>query len=181
MLQYLLDKGETPVVAQGIVNRLAKESSFNPLEIGDNGTSFGLAQWHNERAVGLFNYGKATGRSPADWRMQLDYMRHEMETTESPTRERLKQATTPQEAEQIFTASFERPAATPRQLQQNTRGTFNGGPQTFVDGLLDNLRRANDRYDAQIRAAQEPRELERLLVAKYLNESQAPPQNMHQA
>ena len=56
MLQYLLDKGETPVVAQGIVNRLAKESSFNPLEIGDNGTSFGLAQWHNERAVGLFNY-----------------------------------------------------------------------------------------------------------------------------
>jgi Phage tail lysozyme len=29
------------------------ESNFNPNEVGDHGTSFGLAQWHNDRRGNL--------------------------------------------------------------------------------------------------------------------------------
>jgi hypothetical protein len=181
MVQYLVNKGETPAVAQGIVNRIHVESGGDPGAVGDNGQSYGLAQWKDSRAVGLLKYGQANNRSPYDWRTQLDYARYEMDTSERPTRERLKQATTPAEAEAIFTSSFERPRASAGELRQNTRGDFNPSTQQFVDGLLDAYKQISARYDAQIRAAQEPRDLERALVGKYLAESQQPPQNMHQA
>jgi hypothetical protein len=181
MVQYLVDKGETPVVAQGIVNRIHIESGGDPGAIGDNGTSFGLAKWHNERAVGLLKYGQATNRSPYDWRTQLDYARHEMEGPERATRERLKQATTPQEAEQIFTASFERPAATPRNCSRTRAARLTGGRKPLSTGCLTICEGRTTATTRRSRQRRRPRELERLLVAKYLAESQAPPQNMHQA
>jgi hypothetical protein len=181
MVQYLADKGVQPHVAQGMVNRLTVESSLDPGAVGDDGHSFGLAQWKDSRAVGLLKYGQQTGRNPYDWRTQLDYGLHELQTTERGTNERLRLATNAGEAQQIFTDGFERPAATHEQLQRAARGNFNEPAQQFVDGLFDQMRQARTQYDREIKAAQEPRELERLLARRYLLESNQPPQNAHSA
>jgi Phage tail lysozyme len=181
MVNYLTEKGESPHVAQGIVNRLTVESGLDPGAVGDNGSSFGLAQWKDSRAVGLLKYGQQTGKNPYDWKTQLDYTRHEMDGPERGTRDRLRLATNPQEAQQIFTDAFERPAASREQLHQAARGSFNEPAQQFVGGLFEQLRASREQYDQQIKAAQEPRELERLLARRYLLDSQRPPQNAHAA
>ena len=47
--KFLISKGYTKANASGIAGNIFVESSFNPTAVGDNGTSFGLAQWHKSR------------------------------------------------------------------------------------------------------------------------------------
>jgi hypothetical protein len=48
-VRFFVGKGYTVEQAAGIVGNLHTESGFDPAAIGDNGTSGGLAQFHNER------------------------------------------------------------------------------------------------------------------------------------
>lgn len=107
MVAYLVEKhGKSRVQAGGIVGRLIQESSLNVDAVGDNGTAFGLAQWRGDRLTGLKRFGGANWKDPF---VQLDYLVHEMGTTERTAGDMLARARTVDEAAAAM-MTFERPA-----------------------------------------------------------------------
>lgn len=49
VVNYLLDKGLNGAAACGVAGNIYHESGFRPDAVGDNGTSFGICQWHDSR------------------------------------------------------------------------------------------------------------------------------------
>ena len=61
----------------GVMANINAESSFNPNSLGDNGTSYGLCQWHLER------WDRLKAMYPSSWQTaegQLNYLLYELET-----------------------------------------------------------------------------------------------------
>jgi hypothetical protein len=108
--QLLQQRGYSPVQASGIVGNLMQESGagLDTKAIGDNGTSIGVAQWHNDRATAFRNYAKANSLDPAALPTQIAYIDRELHTTEAPTFNALQGAATPAQAATAF-EGFERP------------------------------------------------------------------------
>jgi|GEM_PF-4588376 len=108
--RYFLEHGWTPAQAAGIVGNLMQESgpSLDPTIAGDGGAAYGIAQW-NDRRPALFDWAQSGGRDPGDLQTQLDYIQHELGTTESRAADALRRAQTPQDAASAF-LGFERPA-----------------------------------------------------------------------
>ena len=77
--KYLKGKGFTEAGAAGILGNMECESSFNLAAVGDNGSSFGLCQWHNARGDAM----KKTAGSNWDSNLkgQLDYLISELKTS----------------------------------------------------------------------------------------------------
>jgi hypothetical protein len=75
---FFVGRGYTPAQASGIVGNLIHESGLDPGAIGDAGTSVGLAQFHNERAVALAQFAKASNRDPRDFQTQLEFIDKEL-------------------------------------------------------------------------------------------------------
>ena len=109
---YLISKGVPSVQAAGIIGNLAAESGLNTTIIGkaDDKKSVGLAQWHSERKTGLYNFAKKQGTGWDSLETQLDYILHELNTTEKRAKKSLFSAKTPQEATLAFMNDYERPA-----------------------------------------------------------------------
>lgn len=120
IINYLKDNlGLTDEQAAGVVGNLYVESgNFNLSASGDNGTSFGLAQWHNERKEALFKH--AGTRTPS-LEQQLSFLAHELRTTESNALKKLKESTTVEESSMAFAKYFERPATGPDGLPLHFR------------------------------------------------------------
>ena len=106
---YYLKKGLPAIQAAGIVGNLAAESAFNITVVGkaDSKGSQGIAQWHSERLNGL---KKFAGNNWTNLDSQLDYVLHELSTTEKKAKNSLFAAKTPQEASLAFMNDYERPA-----------------------------------------------------------------------
>jgi len=103
IIDFFIKKGLTPEQAAGIAGNLYHESRFKPNVFGDNGTSYGIAQWHNERFAALKrfpNWDTIDG--------QLNYLWYELNTSEKKSLINLKQTSTPQEASAVFARDFER-------------------------------------------------------------------------
>ena len=85
---YLCNEiGFTPAAASGVIANFLSESRFNPLAVGDNGTSFGLCQWHYSRWISLVEVCEDAG---IDWRTtdgQLFYLKYEIEHKYSEMRD----------------------------------------------------------------------------------------------
>ena len=62
----LADLGYNPTQVAGILGNLQHESGLDPNVVGDNGTSFGLAQWHSDRWNALKNFAAKNGTDPGD-------------------------------------------------------------------------------------------------------------------
>jgi hypothetical protein len=132
----LLRRGYSEAAAAGIVGNLVVESGMRPTVPGDQGTSFGLAQWHAERFDALKAFAGRQGKSWTDPETQLDFLHHELQTSESVTGGLLRTATTPEQAAQIFAAGFERPKGTDysqreaaaRSIVAGTASDGSGGP-----------------------------------------------------
>ena len=60
-----------------ILANMKGESGFNTGAVGDNGTSYGLCQWHNDRKDSLLNYN--SGYDPSSVKHQVSYLKKEME------------------------------------------------------------------------------------------------------
>lgn len=106
----LVQRGLTPVMAAGVLGNLHGESGFNPTIGGDNGTSFGLAQWRGDRLTALKNLASTTGRDWRDPEVQLDHLVAELKGPEARAHQALQAARTPGEASDAFMRHFERPA-----------------------------------------------------------------------
>ena len=63
--KFLMSLGYSKANASGIAGNLFVESSFNPTAIGDNGTSFGLAQWHKSRWDRLNSWAETNKLNPS--------------------------------------------------------------------------------------------------------------------
>jgi Phage tail lysozyme len=74
LMKGLVSRGWSPKAAAMMAGNVHAESGFNPGTVGDHGTSFGLAQWHNERATALKSAAKAAGKDWKDFDFQTGFL-----------------------------------------------------------------------------------------------------------
>lgn len=119
-IDFFVNKGLSPHAAAGIVGNLLGESSLNTGAVGDNNTSFGIAQWHNERGNNLKNFAKNKGKDWTDYDTQLEFLWHELNTDYKGVLDQLKNSTNVDQATDIFLEKFEKPK-NPNQSRQTRR------------------------------------------------------------
>lgn len=78
--KYLTETmGLNTAAACGILANIKSESNFSPTATGDNGTSYGICQWHNSRWTAMKNYCSKNGYSSSSLNGQLHYLQYELE------------------------------------------------------------------------------------------------------
>jgi len=81
IMEYLVkERGWTPAAAAIAVGNAQQESSFNTGAIGDHGTSFGLFQWHNDRALALKALAEKEHKDWKDLGVQEEFFANEAES-----------------------------------------------------------------------------------------------------
>lgn len=65
--------GLNHAAACGVLANIHLESNFNPLSLGDGGTSYGICQWHNGRFNNLISYCNGNGLDYNTLTGQLSY------------------------------------------------------------------------------------------------------------
>ena len=108
VVNFLMKKGLTKEQALGVAGNIMGESGFNASAVGDNGTSGGLAQWHGSRFTALQSFASARGRDWRDPEIQMEYLWHELNTTEKGTLDKLRLAGSVEEASRVWGHEFER-------------------------------------------------------------------------
>lgn len=102
---FFLNKGYSKEAAAGLVGNITHESQFNVGAVGDGGKAKGYAQWHPDRYNALsrkFDLSTDQGNLEA-----IDY---ELHTSEGGAYEKLKNATSPEQAAAIVDKEYERSA-----------------------------------------------------------------------
>ncbi len=125
--QKLMSMGFTASAAAGVVGNLVQESGLRTDAIGDNGTSGGLAQWHNERWEALKRFAAARGKDWTDLDTQIEFLAEEMHTSYADTYAKMQSAELPEIAGQIMTDEYEKPdsaSANYAQRQANARAAY---------------------------------------------------------
>lgn len=78
--EYFTNKrGMSKIQALTIIGNLMAESGLKDDIYGDNGTSYGIQQWHNERMDKLFKHAKKKGHSTPTFKDQLEFLADEYE------------------------------------------------------------------------------------------------------
>lgn len=78
--EYFTNKrGMSKIQALAIIGNLMAESGFKDDIYGDNRTSYGIQQWHNERMDKLFKHAKKKGHSTPTFKDQLEFLADEYE------------------------------------------------------------------------------------------------------
>jgi hypothetical protein len=102
---YFIGKGFTPAQAAGIVGNLEQEDpGLIPTRKQTNGPAMGIAQWEPPRWAQLKAY---EGTNALTLQGQLDFIWHELQTTEAAAYSAVKGCTTVSCATQKFEAKYE--------------------------------------------------------------------------
>lgn len=98
--------------ALGLVANIQAESSFNAEAIGDHGRAFGLCQWQHDRQTDFRNLnGHSIQQST--FIEQLTFVNFELRNgNEKPAGARLSRQTKPDQAAEVVSTFYERPADT---------------------------------------------------------------------
>lgn len=123
----LISMGFTASAAAGVVGNLVQESGLRTDAIGDNGTSGGLAQWHNGRLDALKRFAAARGKEWTDLDTQIEFLAEEMRTSYADTYAKMQNAELPEIAGQIMTDEYEIPdpaSANYSQRRANARAAY---------------------------------------------------------
>ena len=103
-------KGLQPHQIAGIMGNVSGESGFNPLAVGDGGSSFGLFQHHGSRGLGLLS--SLGGRSGlGNVQGQLDYVWKELLGSENGALKKLLGSSNVSQATNAWMTAFERPSS----------------------------------------------------------------------
>jgi len=126
-MQYFMSQGWTQAQAAGIVGNLIQESNLNPAMHNLRENAQGIAQWTpvGRRQQTVEQY---LGRPilSTTFEEQLGAIQWELTTVESNAGNRLRLATTPEDAAQIVDQFYERSAGTERSIRINhARRLFN--------------------------------------------------------
>ncbi|MET8794944.1 phage tail tip lysozyme [Nocardia sp. NPDC004568] len=108
MYEYLIKKGFTPAQAAGILGNLQVESGFDTGAYNPGEGAIGLAQWLGGRRANLEAFAASRGQDVTSWETQIDFMVHELETSESGAMSRLKSTTNAGDAAAVFDQYYER-------------------------------------------------------------------------
>lgn len=109
-IAFFMSKGLTRAQAAGIAGNLLYESGFNPNAVGDGGTSFGIAQWHNGRGTAMKQWTSSHGYATNSFKGQLEYLWYELNHGESYALGKLRATGNAYDAGMAFCRYFERPA-----------------------------------------------------------------------
>lgn len=112
-ISFFKSKGWTTAQAAGIVGNLIQESGVNPqVRPGDNGTAFGIAQWHSDRLGPIqAAFGKPVTAMSLD--EQLEAVNWELHNTEKGAGKALKSTTDADSAGKVVSRLYERPGNNP--------------------------------------------------------------------
>lgn len=111
VVQFFIDKGESPLVAAAIAGNVSQESEYSPTAENSSG-AYGLFQFLGDRREAMTAYAKGSSRDASDITAQLEYAWDEMNrpgTLENQALQEMRNAKTPEEAAVIFRKLFERP------------------------------------------------------------------------
>lgn len=159
---YYVGLGVKPIIAAAIMGNLGVESGDLSADViegrraGDKGTAFGAAQWRFERKAALKTFAEGKGRPWTDLKVQLDFVLHEMQSGQDEGAARawrlMQDATTVEEATEIFMNHYERPSNKPEvnhiaKRQAKARALFSG--EQFP-ALEDDPRFLNVSYEDRI-------------------------------
>jgi hypothetical protein len=126
--EFFKSKGLPAHVSAGIVGNLIQESgNFRPDVItdditGDNGASHGIAQWQGNRWPALQKWAASQGKDPKSLDTQLEYVYQE--ANQRGDLQKTLNATTPEEAANIFAKHYERPAYIDKNRARNARELY---------------------------------------------------------
>lgn len=76
---FTMKRGMSQIQALAILGNLMAESELKDDMHGDNGTSYGIQQWHNERKDALFKMAKKKGHDAPTFEDQLEFLADEYE------------------------------------------------------------------------------------------------------
>ncbi len=110
--------GWTMEQSAGIVANIKKESGFNNKAVGDSGQAYGLAQWHPDRQAEFQKrYGKPIQGSSRE--EQMAFINYELTMgKEQKAGNKLRQASTAEQAAATVSTHYERPAATAKEANE---------------------------------------------------------------
>ncbi|WP_035513271.1 phage tail tip lysozyme [Paraburkholderia nodosa] len=110
IVQRFEDMGWSQAQASGIAANLYRESGYNAGAVGDNGTAYGLGQWHQDRQDAFRKrFGIDIRNSTLD--QQLQFVDYEMrQGSEKRAGDALAQAQTAAQAGDVVSRLYERPA-----------------------------------------------------------------------
>ena len=109
---FLTKSGLSPSGATGVIGNLVQESNLNTKALGDGGTSYGIAQWHNSRWNSLNAFSKKLGLDPSSMEAQQQFLLHEIKNNPSLYKNLSSKSITEGNAASLFMRDFERPADT---------------------------------------------------------------------
>lgn len=117
----------SPAAACGILANIRAESNFNTGAVGDQGTSYGICQWHNSRWTALNSFCEKNQLDPSSLEGQLRYLRHELETgykkkVLDPIRSYDNSAQGAYDSAYCFCVYFEVPAN--KEIRGDSRGVY---------------------------------------------------------
>ena len=136
VVEFFKSKGLTTSQAAGIAGNLQVESGFDPNAVGDNGTSFGIAQWHNERYTAMKRWCEKKGYDAKSFSAQLEYLWHELNTSESRALTALRKTTDATKAAYVFADKFERPSTIAKSRLTNARNIYDKVTADVVNSLV---------------------------------------------
>lgn len=108
---WLVNHGLTRAGAAGVVGNLMAESGLDPHAVGDGGTSFGIAQWHEGRGDAMKQFVAAHG-GKNDLDTQLGFLFHELKSGYGGLLDHLSSTHNVGEAAAAWMKQYERPADT---------------------------------------------------------------------
>lgn len=109
IVNYFVDKGLTKEQAAGIAGNYHAESSFNTDALGDNGSSFGMAQWRGPRLEKLKQFSEKKGLPSNSIEAQLEFTWYELQTSENSALKALMKTKNAKDAAKTFSDKYERP------------------------------------------------------------------------
>lgn len=157
LIQGLVSRGVPQAAAIGIVANMSAESGYNPgvneaqpLVKGSRG-GFGLYQVTGPRRRAYEAFAAERGVGAADVDAQLDFLVHEMNTTEKRARDRVYAATDPIEAARLTSDLFLRPGiphmdARLSEAARLSGGEYSGGQGNYSSGPPNTLAEAHMPY-----------------------------------
>jgi hypothetical protein len=83
IVQGLIARGYTPIQAAALGGHMLQESGGDPSNVNQKEDAHGLLQWRGDRWGNLQKMAKDRGLSPTDPNVQLDFIGHELGTSEA--------------------------------------------------------------------------------------------------
>lgn len=122
MQQYFENRGWSSDQAKGIAANLWAESKGNPNAIGDNGTAFGIAQWHPARQA-KFKAWSGKDIRDSSFGEQMAFVQYELTKGDyKAAGDLLRQQTSPYSSASAVSRAYEQPKDV--MGEANRRGTF---------------------------------------------------------